>query len=288
MWKWRLGVQGLVGVCLVCAFGCNPGSGDSYGPPGECKVPCEDDPSEMCPCPSVAGPGMGQGSGGGGNGGSGGSGGTSGAGASSVDVTGTVVQLTTAAFDEVVPFADSITVIAPGVDTKDVQVDAIGGTFSLQGAASGQQWVLAKELDGVGGAFSTYTIQGLDGMTPITVPVVPVDVLDSIATQIEVPSLLTGTAQAVLEITDENGQALEGVALVLSGGSIGYDVAPLQYSAVAAGTGSLGRAVALNVPMGAPGELEVTLMVSGTPWNALVQMAPDTVTYTGIALDLTP
>lgn len=280
-----------MGLCVAGALGCDGGAGEatSFGAPDtRCYAPCEDDPSKTCtvPCPPGGATPVGNS---GGTGGSGGTAGSGGAGGSSVDVTGTVVQFASLSFTDVVPYLEDITIVAPGVDTNEVQTDAKGGSFALTGVASGLQWVLAKDLDGTGGAHSTYSIQQLDG-DPITVPVVPFDVIDVIGTQLDLVSLSPGTAQVVLEIDDESGVPIEGATLALTGATVGYAVAPGQYSGVAAGTGTLGLVVALNVPVAAPSEVKVTLTVPGlaTPVTADVQMAPDTATYTRVGIDLTP
>lgn len=276
-----------MGLCVVGALGCQGGADEStsFGAPdNRCYVPCEDDASEMCAvqCPSAGtGPVA--------NGGSGGdTGSTAGSGGG---VPGTVVQFASTSFTEVVPYLDDITIVVPGpgASSADVQIDATGGSFSLPGTASGLQWVLAQEIDGTGGAYSTYSIQWIVG-DPITVPVVPFDVIDVIGTQLDLVSLSLGTAHVVLEIDDESGVPIEGVTLALSGATIGYSIAPGQYSTVVAGTDTQGLAVALNVPVPAPSDVKVTLSVPGLDSlvTAEVRMAPDTVTYTKVAVDLTP
>lgn len=275
-----------MGLCVVGALGCQGEAASSYGSPvpGTCTAPCEDDPSKTCAVPCPRG-----GSGPVANGGSGGdTGSTAGSGGG---VPGTVVQFASTSFTDVVPYLDDITIFVPGAGagSAEVQVDATGGSFTLPDTASGLQWVLAQEIDGTGGAYSTYSIQWIVG-DPIVVPVVPFDVIDVIGTQLDLVSLSPGTAQVVLEIDDESGVPIEGVTLALSGATIGYSIAPGQYSGVVAGTDTQGLAVALNVPVPAPSDVKVTLTVPGfaSLVTAEVRMAPDTVTYTRVGIDLTP
>lgn len=282
-----------IGMGLVPA--CGDGEHQSLSSvDNKCQVPCEDDPSKTCvvTCPpNGAAAGIGQGSGAAGNTGTGASGGSAGAGGATVtavDVTGSVVQFTSIAFDDVVTYVDPITIVVPGFETAQVETEAIGGSFALTGAASGLQWVLAKELDGVGGAYSTYSIQNLNGIDPIAARVVPVDLLDTIGTQINVVSLSPGAGHVVLEIDDVSGAPIEGAEMILAGAAIGYAVAPGQYSSAAGATGSLGIAVALNVPLPSPSEVSVALTISSTTVSTLIQMAPDTVTYARVAVELSP
>ncbi len=277
-----------MGLCVAGALGCQGGADEatSFGTPDiKCYAPCEDDPSKTCtvPCPP-GGSGPVANSGGGGAGGDIGS--TAGSGGG---VTGTVVQFASTSFTDVVPYLDDITIVAPGVGTDEVEASATGGTFTLTAPKSGLRWVLAKELDGTGGAYSTYSIHWIVG-DPIVVPVVPFDVIDVIGTQLDVVSLSPGTAQVVLEIDDESGVPIEGVTLALSGATIGYSIGPGQYSAVVAGTDTQGLVVGLNVPVPAPSDVKVTLTVPGLASlvTAEVRMAPDTVTYTKVGIDLTP
>lgn len=272
----------VLGLALCVSPGCdNTGEETTYDPPEQCQAPCKDDPSKTCnvPCSPASNPGPTLGSGGGGVGGSTGIGGAAGG------VTGTVVQFTTMDFIEYVPYTDPITIVAPGLDTMEVAADAVDGFFTLPGAVPSVQWVLAKDLDGTGGAYSTYSLQDLGGANPI-VPVVPVDVLDAIAVQIDVLSLVAGRGHVVLDIADEAGQPFEGAEVFLAGSDIGYQIGPSQYSSVAVGTGTQGRAVALNVPVASKSQVTVEVTVNGVPVDpaVVVQMAPDVVTYARVGI----
>lgn len=276
---------------LCGALGCKSESQSLSAPDTGCYVPCQDDPSKTCkvPCPAGAGgPGIGQGAGAGGAGGAGSTGGAAGS-VESVDVSGSVVQIVSVTFDASAPYLDPVSVVAPGPGGTEVEVDSVAGSFTLTGAAPGLQWVLAKELDGVGGAFSLYTIQDLGSQTPLGLPIVSVELLSTIGTQIDVPSLVSGAAHLVMEIGDDSGQPLEGAEIALPGADIGYAVGPGQYSASVGSTGTPGLATALNIPVAAKSDVAVTVTVAAAPFNGqtypvVVRLAPDTATYARVSL----
>jgi len=250
-------------------------------------LPCEDDPAKTCEVNvcggNAAGIGQGTGTGAGGGATTGGSGG------GVVDVTGSIVALTSATFDESVAYGGPITVIAEGAGVSYVEAATLNGTFALAGAAAGLRWVLAKDGDGgAGGAFSTYSLQDLDGVTSLVLPVISVDVLEDVATDLMVPSLTAGSAHLVMRVEDENGFALDGVELAgLAGATVGYDLAPGQYGSDGT-TGGLGIAVALNVQVAARGTVSVTMTFEGVDYLVPLAIAPDTVTYGLVTLETTP
>jgi hypothetical protein len=140
-----------------------------------------------------------------------------------------------------------------------------------------------------GGVFSTYSYHVLDGLTALGVPVVPVDVLEGIGTQIGEPALATGAAHLVLQIANEAGAALEGVEVAPVGqGTVGYDAGPGFYVVGGDGTGSLGLAVVLNAQTAGTGTVQVQLVYGGVPSVASIPIAQNTVTYGRIAIDTTP
>lgn len=290
---WTRGSFGGLAVFVTALAGLAAGCENdetTFGPPSSCLVdrPCDDDPSKTCkvPCegslPPVGNPSGGGGAGGGTS--------TGGAGGGAVDVLGSVVTFTSAEFDETAPYADPIKIIAPGVDTATVEADVADGTFSLVGAAAGVQWVLAQDSSGgVGGAFSTYSLHNVTASGALVVPVVPVEVLNTIATQISVVGLDSGTAHLVLRISDETGAPLEGVTVSPLGGStVGYDSGPGFYTSNATGTGNLGLAVALNVGVAGAGTVDVAMTHLGEAYDATIPIAPNAVTYALIGIDLTP
>lgn len=287
LWVGVLAVVGSGMVGLAC-----PSQNDTTGTNGPgclVDVPCEDDPAKTCQenvCNNQGGPGLGQT----GSTGTGGSGGSSGSGGGSVEVTGNIVEITTTAFDASVPYTGAIKVIAAGATTATVESDAVDGSFALADAASGTQWVLAQDASGgMGGVFSTYSVQVLDGATPVVLPAVAVDVMESVGTQVGVGSLLAGSAHLVLEVADENGLLLDGVELQeLSGATVVYDVAPGQYAVGVGGTGAQGLALALNVDLPAMGTVMVSMTYNGDSYLVPLAMAPDTVTYRLVTLDMTP
>ena len=284
------GQRVVFGIGIACgAAGCQEAAGSTYGGPSACLIeePCADDPSETCtvPCKGSTPP-TGNNTGSGGDGGSSSAGG---GGSASVDAGGTVVELTSADFEETAPHTDPMTIHALDVDGQPVTAETTNGTFTLLGAASGTQWLLADDGGAVGGVFSTYSYHVVDGLTALAVPVVRVDVLEGIGTQIGEPALATGAAHLVLQIANEAGAALEGVEVVPVGqGVVGYDAGPGFYVVGGTGTGSLGLAVVINAQTAGTGTVDVQLSYGGVPSVASIPIAPSTVTYGRIAIDTTP
>ncbi len=272
------------------ALGCQPSEASGSGPkPCFVDAPCETNTSLTCQVPCKTVPSNPSGSSGGGS--AGGAGGTGGAGGASVDVSGSVVRFDTTTFDQVVPHADLTKIRALDVDGQPITVDtAVDGTFAMTGVAEGNQWVLAADASGgSAGIFSTYSVQPMDGMGLLEVPVVPVTVLDDIAILVDVPSFTPGAAHLVLRFVDDaSGLPVEGVTLgALAGGQYGFDTGGQgAYTTLPAQTGPLGMGVVLNLIVPSA---DATITLSSTTFNGdttktSLPIDPDTVTYAVIPL----
>ncbi|MBK8257379.1 MAG: hypothetical protein IPK82_32510 [Polyangiaceae bacterium] len=278
-------------ACALSLVGCSAETA-SLTSPGDCFVdaPCEDDPSKTCkvPCPNNS-PAGGIAGGTGGTGGTSGTGTAGSAGAAVIDVTGSVVEFVDATFDQTVPYFDEITVHAEG-PSGEVTAKSDNGELQLLSVFEGAQWIWAESPTPVlGFAYSTYSRPILSAGTNLVVQVVPVEVMQDIATQINVSSLDQGSAHLVLRTVDSSANPLQGVtAGGLSGASVGYDVGPGQFFSGADGTGSLGLAVVLNVAVPSKGTATVSFTAEGNTYSLEVPVAPDSVTYTDVIFDASP
>lgn len=264
----------------IGASGCGS-QGPAYSGVQDCFVdaPCDTDPSQTCkvPCEKLPGGPIG-------HGGGGGSTGTGGAGGGAVDVNGSVVIVSDSAFGATVPYTGPVHVIAPGADAKTVEADTVNGDFSLTGAASGGQWVLAESSGASDAPFSTYSYQDLNG-SDLVLPMVPVDVLDDVAIQINVASFAADGAQLVVFVTDANGSPLPGVGVgPLGGATIGYELSSGQYALNPAETTDLGVAVALNASVGGEALVDVPFTYQNNVEKFSLKLAPGTVTFATVAI----
>ncbi len=273
-----------VALCGLASSACQS-QGSAFSGVQNCFVdaPCDTDPSQTCKVPCK--PGM---SGGGhGNGGSGGGATTSGGagGGGPVDVTGSVVIFTDDAFSTTTPYTGDVHVVAPGADTQTVETDTVGGDFELKSAASGGQWILAESSGASDAPFSTYSYQELDGLSPLVLPMVPVNVLDDVAVQLNVASFGADRAQIVVLVNDESGNPLPGVSVgPLGGATFGYEIGAGEYVLNPAETTDLGVAVALNVSVAADGTVDVPFTYNNKVNKRALRLAPDTVTFAAVTI----
>ncbi|MFO0758262.1 MAG: hypothetical protein U0359_17340 [Byssovorax sp.] len=203
-----------------------------------------------CGIPGVV---VGAGTGTGGTGGEGG--GQGGAPAQAVDVNGTVAVVDTTTFDHLGVYTKKVTVVAPTLGgTVEGSTDGSSAGFSLKGVATGNQWFFARDDSGGGaGVLSTYSAHRVPSSSPLVVPVMDLQVLQTIAaTQ---PSAITidGLAAQVVLLLRRQGSPASGLTLTSSafGGTVAYDQSAGVYSSAGAKkTGGSGVIVMLNV--GAP------------------------------------
>lgn len=218
-------------------------------------------------CSGAAGiPGVGAGPGGaGGTGGLGGAGGSGGALPEGTDVTGSLSVVVTTSFDQLEPYAGQATITAPSAQGADVSAPfggAAGSTFSLKGVATGVQWFFVKdETGGATQVFSTWSPVLLPSAQAISLPVIDLDTMTSIATSLPTVGSLSGTAaQIVLKVTRDD-LPLAGVAVTsgAGGATLAYDTGPGIYSDAATATGTGGAMILFNTSPSASGKRTITL-----------------------------
>jgi hypothetical protein len=229
-----------------------------------------------------------------GAGGSGGAAGTGGVGGSGITITGTVVELDTPDFMTQAAYSGQATIQVPQLGGGTVQGTyggaGGGGTnmFDIMMAApsSQLQWVFV-ENDVTTGAmvYSTWSQATFSTCGQVLqLPVVNIQTLTDVATQLATPTTLSpGAGQVILFLTmgTPTGPPIADATLTnpLNGATIAYDQGPGVYSSDATETGTAGTVLVLNAPVSVGTALNLSFQFgTGAPESFSVPVSSDAAT----------
>lgn len=162
------------------------------------------------------------------------------------DVTGEVGVAITAELDRVESFGGAARVRGPGPNGATIEAlygPGAGGTFTLKGVLTGDQWLFVQD-DTAGGAgiFSTFSLHRLPSPTPLLVTVLDRAVIETIAqADPSSPEVDPTRAQILLALTHD-GQPAKGVSIRAGGvgALVVFDQGAGIYSSQAKATGAAG------------------------------------------------
>lgn len=259
----------VVSAALLCA--CNSAR-EQLPPPPTCTG-CA--PSGGPPIGTETSGSTGTGSGSGGNDGQGGG--------ATATVSGSVVTVSSLAFDSVSPYTKPAQVYADGPAGKKLSQPYDAGTFTIDGVATGDTWFLVAPKDTSDTVFPTWSLQPIpaDKVTDkLVLPLLDQQVLATIGLDAGL-ALSTLQAQIVLRVTDGK-VPLAGVSAESAGaGLILYDLGATGYNAQTMVTAGRGIIVLLN----AEASTTITLTDSAaTEYSIDVRSEPGTATLLDLAL----